>query len=244
MMLNGAYTAQRWWMNTRRSSAAVLEFIARQRDGMREWRCSVKKCGKTEGWTSGVGENGSEWKKEGCDSERERDSEERQLSIMELFATPPPRRLPPSPHAAHILDSAFLEDPWHTHAVEQTGLRRSIAVWDLCVRDMLLVLWGCNVSGGWGGCLCLCTVRMHIEGSRCVSASKQSKGRRATVRSSSSSSIASVCVSVCQHMCEGWRGEERQTRHDSWERERELGIRPKLSPPQQENRDSRTRTDP
>ncbi len=99
------------------------------------------------------------------------------------------------------------------------------------------------------------TARMHTEGLRCVSVSEPSKGRGATERSSSSSSsssnssgsssIARVCVSVCEGVCvcEGWRGEERQTRWDSWEKERESGSRPSLSPPQRENQDPRTRQD-
>lgn len=83
--------------------------------------------------------------------------------------------------------------------------------------------------------------RMHIEGLWSVSVSEPSKGRGAIERSSSSS-IASVCVSVCEQgcVCEGWRGEGRQTRRDSWERELESGSRPSLSPPQQENQDPRT----
>lgn len=91
------------------------------------------------------------------------------------------------------------------------------------------------------------TARMHIEGLWCVNVSEPSKGRGATEQSSSSSSssIARVRASVCERacMCEGWRGEERQTRRDSREREQELGSKPSLSPPQQENQDSRTRQD-
>ena len=87
--------------------------------------------------------------------------------------------------------------------------------------------------------------RMTIEGLWCmsVSVSKPSKGRGATELSSSgSNSIARVCVSKC--VCvKGWRGEERQTRRDSREKERESGSRPSLSPPQQENQDPRTRQD-
>lgn len=85
------------------------------------------------------------------------------------------------------------------------------------------------------------TARMHIEGSWSVSVSEPSKGRGATERSSSSS-IARVCVSVCERacVCEGWRGEGRQTRWDSRERELESGSRPSLSPPRQENQDPRT----
>lgn len=89
--------------------------------------------------------------------------------------------------------------------------------------------------------------RMHIEGLWCVSVRDLSKGRGATEcsSSSSSSSTARVCVSVCERarVCEGWRGEERQTRWDSREKERESGSKPSLSPPQQENQDPRTRQD-
>lgn len=96
------------------------------------------------------------------------------------------------------------------------------------------------------------TARMHTEGLWCVSVSEPSKGSGATERSSSSrssrsssSSIARVCVSVCESVCvcEGWRGEERQTRQDSREKKRESGSRPSLSPPQLEIKDPRTRQD-
>lgn len=70
-----------------------------------------------------------------------------------------------------------------------------------------------------------CTARMHIEGLWCVSVSEPSKRRAATEHSSSSRE----CVSVCEHMCEGCRGEEKQTPWDSWERERKFGSRPNLS---------------
>lgn len=94
-------------------------------------------------------------------------------------------------------------------------------------------------------CVPVRMARMHTRGLWCVSASDPSKGRRATEHSSSSSSTARVCVSVCEQacVCEGWRGEERQTRRDSREKERESGSRPSLSPPQQENQDPRTRQD-
>lgn len=86
------------------------------------------------------------------------------------------------------------------------------------------------------------TARMHIEGLWCVS--EPSKGKEAT-ESSSSGSFGRVCVSVCERACacEGWRGEERQTRRDSQEKERESGSRPSLSPPQLEHQDARTRQD-
>lgn len=95
----------------------------------------------------------------------------------------------------------------------------------------------------------MCTARMYIEGSWSVSVSELSKGRGTTEHSSgsgggsSSGNIARVCLSVCEraYVCEGWRGEERQTRRDSQEKEQESGSKPSLSPPQQENQDPRTR---
>lgn len=54
-----------------------------------------------------------------------------------------------------------------------------------------------------------------------------------------------VCVSVCKQacVCEGWMGEERQTRQDSWEKKSGSGSKPSLSPPLQDDQDPRTRLD-
>lgn len=71
------------------------------------------------------------------------------------------------------------------------------------------------------------------------------EGRGGEVRSSRSgggSGIATVRVSACEQesVCEGWRGEERQTRQDSREKRRESGSESSLSSPLQEKRETRT----
>lgn len=86
-----------------------------------------------------------------------------------------------------------------------------------------------------------------------VCVSEPLKGRGATEHSSSSgsggssssisgSSIENVHVSAREQacVCEGWRGEERQTRQDSRGKRRESGSEPSLSSPLQEKRESRT----
>lgn len=93
----------------------------------------------------------------------------------------------------------------------------------------------------------MCVCAMHAKGLRRVSVSEPSKGRGGEVRSSRSgggggSGIATVRVSACEResVCEGWRGEERQTRQDSREKRRESGSESSLSSPLQEKRETRT----
>lgn len=104
-------------------------------------------------------------------------------------------------------------------------------------------------SWGVGGadCVFMCVCTMHAKGWRRVSVSEPSKGRGGEVRRSGGgggggSGIATVRVSACEResVCEGWRGEERQTRQDSREKRRESGSESSLSPPLQEKRETRT----
>lgn len=137
--LNATYraVAKKWWMKTRRSSAAaaVLEFTARERES-KDGKGKRENEDAAERNVEEKRDNRVKWRRENG-RERERiwdEGKEGGATIkpnrLELFDPHPTAHKHTHTHTHTI--TACLREPWCVHVRRQTG-RRSIVLWDECV---------------------------------------------------------------------------------------------------------------